>query len=93
MELDEALDALVAAALAEFEAFVADVLASPANVFADFSLVPFGLFVSIAHAFAEPPDAVESPEAYSFALYNPEATAVVSLEAHIFEEPVATVVP
>ena len=61
-----ASEAEVAAAVAEPEALEAEVAASAARVFADFSLLPSGLELSIAQAFADPPLAVRSPMACSF---------------------------
>ena len=62
-----ASEAEVAAADAELEALEAEVAASAARVFADFSLLPSGLELSIAQAFADPPLAVRSPIACSLA--------------------------
>ena len=84
--------ALVAAAEAELDAAVAEPEASPAQVLDDLLVVPSGLDVSSAHAFADPPEAVASPDAYSFALYK-VSTGVLSLVAHCLADPVDTVVP
>ena len=73
-------------------AVAADAAASAASVFADFSVVPFGLDASMAHAFADPPDAVKSPTAYSFELYSLVSTWEPVVVAHSLDAPFEAVV-